>query len=118
MANHNVGALNNPPQDAYNCKGYDPQSWFVKYDNCFCPMCQTAHNVHYDAALHLELAEHAYLVSVGFSWGALASRFFWFAPYGWTGSRNAYASRAHAINSVKRHRPIDDLVGRDCEEYY
>jgi hypothetical protein len=55
-----------------------------------------------DYALQLELAEHTYLLSLGWTWGALNGEFFWKAPPNHQGSALYYSTRAHAINSVKR----------------
>jgi hypothetical protein len=93
------------------------EAWFKKYQGCTCGQCTMALDPFYDRALQLELAEHAYLMVNGFSWGALAGSFFWFAPLNWPGSRTSYPSRAHAINSVKRHYPNGDLHGRDHDAY-
>lgn len=62
----------------------------------------------FDPELHLELAEHAYLRSKGWLYGAGTNgvtgegEFVWEAPPGHKGSQRYYNSRAHAINSAKR----------------
>ena len=58
---------------------------------------------HYDAVLQLELAEHALLWSMGWSWHADGNEFVWVAPANHRGSQRRYTTRQHAINSVKRH---------------
>lgn len=61
------------------------------------------------AALMLELAEHNYLRALGWKYVTRepnvlgdGTHFVWEAPPTHKGSSRYYASRAHAINSVKR----------------
>lgn len=73
-----------------------------------------SHLTNYDVALHLELAEHAYLMGHGWHWAIFpkpyadisgsSGSFVWVPPPWHKGSKSYYESREHAINSAKRHR--------------
>ena len=69
----------------------------------------------YDPELQLELAEHGLLLSLGFWWAtADDGSLIWCAPHDWPGSSEEYGSRAHAINSWRKHVAG---VGRGSEAY-
>lgn len=73
----------------------------------------------FDTALNLELAEHAYLRSLGWTWCLIGDELAWVAPRNHKGSNSLYGSRNHAINSVKRwclNNPKMRLIARGTED--